>query len=292
LIKLVGLGLSLDSMTLRTLIELAKCDVVYLDTYTSIWFPSLSVLEGILKKLGIEIRLARRSDLEGAGINELLRAALDRDVCIAVAGDPMVATTHSAILVDAVNRGIGVSITLSTSIMNAIASMTCLQVYRLGKIATVVKPKNGIFYEYPLRVLAENRERGLHTPLLLEIDVDNGYFMDPREAIEILLEAQRRLGMEVLRDDDIVIVLKNVGRDEEPVEVSRVADVLRRRYERGVYTLVVPAKKLHPVEEECLNAIAKKGAIKFSIGLSEHELKHYLDIVAKIVSAARSVFKS
>jgi len=289
-IKLVGLGLSLDTLTIRDIVELTQCDIVYIDSYTSLWFPSVGVLEEILLSVGLDVRIAKRRDLEGEGIDRVIEESKNKCVCIAVPGDPMVATTHVAIAVEAAKRGVETVVVPSMSILNAIASATCLQVYRFGKVVTVVKPKNGVFYEYPMRVLAENRERNLHTPLLLEIDVENGYYMNPREAFEILLEAQKRMGLDILRENDVVIILKDVGSANSRIEVTELREVLEKRYENGLYTLIVPAKKLHPIEEECLEELSRGRKLCLGIGTGEQYTELYRDLVKRIVKMARSAF--
>ncbi len=254
MIRIVGIGLSITSITIDALLALLSCDEIYLDTYTSTWFPDVEVLASILRSLGKRVELCSRNMLEGSGVKHLVARARERDVCIAVPGDPMFATTHSAIASDAWRLGVEVEVVTSVSIMNAVYDHSCLQPYRFGKIVTVVAPKEGIFFEYPIYVLRENRSRGLHTVLLLEMDAEKRYFMNPREAIEILLEAQRRSGITVLDESTPIVILSAVGSPKQCIEVRSVRDVINGDYQckHSPHTLVVPAPKLHPIEEECL----------------------------------------
>lgn len=259
MIRFIGLGLSLDMLSIGGLYRLLKCGKVYIDAYTSVWYPSVETLAKVLTSAGIQVVMAYRRDLEGAGISRVVEEAMNSDVCIAIVGDPMIATTHSAILVEALNRNIPVEITPSTSILNAVFSFTCLQVYRFGKIVTIVKPKNGVVYEYPLQIIKMNRELNLHTLALLEIDVENRYYMTPREALEILTTIQRNIGEEVLSDEDYIVILKAIGSQSSSITVEKVREILSKDYEESLYTLVIPARKLHPVEEECLQNVSKIG---------------------------------
>ena len=260
MLKLIGLGLSLEFTTLRSIAELINCDEVVIDSYTSAWFPSLDIVVQALKAMGKSVRIAKREDLEGTATKYLIDMAKSKDVCVAVPGDPMIATTHAALVVDAIKQGVEVVVVPSMSVINAIYGISCLQSYRIGKIATVVRPKNGIVYEYPLHVIRYNRERDLHTPLLLEIDLEKGYFMTPREALEILLDIQHHLKLDVLSEDDKIVIIKAFGSRTSTIvytSIKEVLDGIAELEERTVYTIIVPARRLHPIEEECLQNIGK-----------------------------------
>lgn len=255
MIRFVGLGLSIDTITLGALHRLLSCSKIYLDVYTSLWFPSVKLLAEILRSFGIEVVEASRKELEGASVKIVVEEATSKDICIAVAGDPMIATTHSAIVVEALGKGVGAEVLPATSILNTAVSISCLQSYRFGKMVTVVKPKNGIIYEYPLHIIKMNRGLNLHTLVLLEIDVESGYYMTPREALEILLEIQKRVGDEVITENDKVVILRALGSKSASVSVETAKEIIGKSYEKTLYTLIIPAKTLHPVEEECLRVI-------------------------------------
>lgn len=255
MIKLVGLGLSIDMLTLGALYRLLTCHKVYVDVYTSYWYPSIEYLIRLLEDLGIDVAKAYRRGLEGESINRIVDEAKYKDVCIAVIGDPMIATTHSAIAVEALSKHIAVEILPAVSILNAAISLSCLQAYRFGKIVTIVRPKDGVLYEYPLHVIKRNRELGLHTLALLEIDLEQEYYMTPREAIEILFAIQRSVNDKVLDEKDSIIILRAIGFDQGGIEVMTIKEILSREFEKTLYTIVIPTRNLHPIEAECLQNI-------------------------------------
>jgi diphthine synthase len=141
---------------------------------------------------------------------------------------------------------------------------------------TIVKPKNGIVYEYPLHVIKSNRERNLHTLMLLEIDLETNYFMTPKEALEILFNIQKTYGYKVIDDEDKIIVLKAIGYDNSSIEVKRAREILSKEYVPTLYTLIIPAETLHPIEKECLENIAK---IKLKPLISIEIFKSIVDII-------------
>jgi len=283
-LKLVGLGLSAGSITLEAICKIRNCRVVYVDTYTSVWFPDIHYLALKLRSLGKEVVIARRNDLEGTAIKSLVDRAKREEICVLIPGDPLIATTHSALVVEAAKAGIDVEVGIAPSIHTAAISLSCLQVYRFGKIVTVVRPKNGVFFEYPLTVVYENRRRDLHTLMLLEIDVENRYYMTPAEALNILLEAQRRNKMDVLQLDDIIIVVEALDSDNGGVRVTTVGEALKTSFNAPPYSMIVPSKRLHPLEEECLQTVSA-GKVK----LSDEPRHKYLDAAIKLISSGLDV---
>jgi diphthine synthase len=259
MLKLIGLGLSIDLLPIGNLLKLLKCNKILLDKYTSIWFSNNLDISEIFKVYGVEVIYASRKDLEGENIDSIVEEAKDKDLCIAVPGDPLIATTHSAIAIEALKKGVLVEIAPASSILNVGISMSCLQIYRFGKIATVVKPKNGIEYEYPLQIVKLNRSLDLHTMLLLEMDIEKNYFMTPKEAIEILINIQKRWGEEIITSNDIVIVLQAITSIKGKTYTITVNDILKEviEFKEPPYTIIIPARKLHPIEKECLDNIEK-----------------------------------
>ena len=108
-------------------------------------------------------------------------------------------------------RGYGYTYIPGVSIISAALGVCGLMVYRLGKIATITRPWEGVLSEHPYNVLKDNMARDLHTLFLLEIDVDSGYYMSASEAVDILFRIERSRGEGVVRGDLEAIVLAGIG---------------------------------------------------------------------------------
>ncbi|MEM0027239.1 MAG: diphthine synthase [Ignisphaera sp.] len=263
MLRLIGLGLSIDFIPLGNLKKLLMCDKIIVDSYTSVWFPHIGILIKLLLDMKKEVVVAKRDMLEGKAIDSILGESSRRDVCIAVIGDPLIATTHHTIVVEALKKGVEIDVSPATSIFNTAISISCLQAYRFGKIATIVSSKNGIVYEYPLIVLKNNRSQNLHTLFLLEVDVEQGYYMKPNEAVKTLIDIQKRQGEDILSNNDIVIVIADALSNRQRIVVLKMEEVIKKEFtENTLYTLIIPAKSLHPIEEECLKMLSNKELYK------------------------------
>lgn len=251
---LVGMGLSYKYLTLEALEAIAKADRVFVDTYTG--QVDLEGLEKVLAKSFVKV--SRRELEEGSGrvILELLEEG--KRVVLLVPGDPLVATTHVTLLLEAHARGFRFHVIPGVSIVPTALSMSGLMVYKMGKIATVVYPKDGIVYEYAYDVIKANDSLNLHTLLLLEYDGEKGIAMRASEAIEILksIEEIRREG--VVRDDRLVSVVASLGYPDFIVCVGELKRILMLKVEVVPQTLVFASPRLHPIEVEMMKVVSSR----------------------------------
>src|SRR3989338_2358035 len=130
---LIGLGLNNEKdITVNGLEAVKKCDLVYLENYTSVLNCSKEALE---KFYGKKIILARRSLVEDDD-NELIENSKAKNVAFLVAGDPLAATTHIDLFLRARKEGITCNIIHNASILTAIG-VTGLQLYKFGKTTSI-----------------------------------------------------------------------------------------------------------------------------------------------------------
>ncbi len=249
---LVGCGLAPDLITLRALTVAREADYVFMDSYTSrLLGDGLGELEELIGKA---VEVLGRSDLEEGLTKKVLSLASVKRVALLVVGDPLVATTHSAIVVEAVKRGIDVEVVPGISIVPTALTLSGLMIYKMGRIATITYPVHEVLSEYPYNVLKDNDERGLHTLFLLEMDAEKGYYMTVPEAIEILykLEESRREG--VVSPKRLAVAVGALGDRERQRVCPGTLDELMRFDADVPHTLIVVSPKPHFMEEEALDA--------------------------------------
>ena len=92
----IGLGLNNEKdITVKGLEIIKKCDIIYLETYTSILQCNIKDLEKSYKK---KIIPANRDLIEKKAEETILKDSKDKEVVFLVIGDPMCATTHTDLL--------------------------------------------------------------------------------------------------------------------------------------------------------------------------------------------------
>ena len=248
-IYFVGLGLYDEKdITLKGLEIARECDVVFAEFYTSLLAGT--TIDRIEELIGKPIRRLNREDVELNFEKIVLSEAKDRDVAFLTAGDPMVATTHSDLRIRAKKAGIESYVIHAPSIYSAIA-ITGLHIYKFGKSATVAYPEKNWFPTSHYDVIRENRERGLHTMLFLDIKADQNRYMTANEAMEILLQVEEMKGQGVFTPDTLVVVLARAGSLNSTLRAGYVRDMIDEDFGGQPHVMVVPGR-LHIVEAEYL----------------------------------------
>ncbi|HDZ35785.1 MAG TPA: diphthine synthase [Thermococcus sp.] len=252
-IYFIGLGLYDEKdITLKGLETARKCDKVFAEFYTSLLAGT--TLDKVEELIGKPIRRLSREDVELHFERIVLSEAKDKDVAFLTAGDPMVATTHSDLRIRAKEMGIDSYVIHAPSIYSAIA-ITGLQIYKFGKSATVAYPEKNWFPTSHYDVIKENKERGLHTMLFLDIKAEQNRYMTANEAMEILLQVEDMKKENVFTPDTLVVVLARAGSLNPTLRAGYVKDMLNEDFGRQPHVMVVPGR-LHIVEAEYLVAFA------------------------------------
>ena len=237
MLYLVGLGLAGD-LTVDGLSAARQCKV-YLEVYTSFLTVPAPDLEKMLQK---EITVLTRKDVEET--QEFLEEARTTDVALLVVGDPLVATTHAEIVIEARKQNIKTRIIHNSSVYSAVAE-TGLQIYKFGKTCTIPYPQKGFeptsFYE----IIKNNKSIGAHTLVLLDIKYDENRYMNPKEAMGIL----HQLGFE-----GELVCISRLGCTDQHIVYGDIEGLLsfgEEYWGSPPHCLIIPSV-LHFKEEEFL----------------------------------------
>ena len=265
---LVGIGLSEGQVSLEAIEALKRADVIYVEGYTSA-FPT-RVSDYVSRLIGRDVHEVDRRVLEEESGGVVLKNALmGMRVALVAVGDPMMATTHSALLSMASRLGVRVRVINGISIICASMGQAGLSIYKLGPVATVTYPRMGVLSTRAYEVLSENLKRGLHTLLLL--DIRDGGFMDFEDALAVLKDAESRVGGGLLSSGLLGIFESRVGWPDQSIAVSRLDKPPKLR-EPGV--IIVPGL-LNPVEEEYLVNV---------LGADEGLVKGHVEVVRRLAN--------
>ena len=248
----IGLGLfSEDDISYKGFKALQSVDCVYAEFYTAQLMGGN--IDNLISKINVPFVTLKREDVEDR--NVVLKEAAQKDVAFVVAGDPLMATTHTELYVEAVSKGIETRIIHGSSIFSAAPGLTGLQAYKFGKTTTVPFPDDNFFPHSPYDVIKSNKEFGLHTLVLLDIQAHRDRFMTINEALNYLSKVESERLEEVFSDDTIVVGIARAGSDCPVVRGGRVGDVLDFDFGGPLHCLVVPGF-LHFVEAEALITLA------------------------------------
>jgi len=236
MLTFVGLGLwDVEDISVKGLKAVQDADEVYVEFYTSRISTSVRDME---RFFGRKIKTLERGDLEERS-SKLVEAAKEKNIVILVPGDPMVATTHSAIRLEAEKRGVKTRIIYGASIVSAVCGLTGLHNYKFGKSATVSWHTS----RTPVDVVRANMEIDAHTLLFLDLHPEP---MRIGDAIEKLSDIDASI------TDLFGVGIARAGSSDAVVKCDRLEKLRHYDFGEPLHILVVLARTLHFMECECL----------------------------------------
>lgn len=250
--ELVFIGIGLDDekgISLRGLEEIKNARSVFIELYTNL-MPNFS-LENLKKISGKKIRKLSRKDLEEDQGKIIINAAKKGKTVFLVPGDPLIATTHTSLRLEAQKNKIRNRIVHGVSIISAIIGASGLHNYKFGKTVTIPLPEN--FSETPYQVIQKNKESGLHTLCLLDINSKKQEFLSINDALRTLLNIEKIKQKKVVNMDTIVIGVARIGSSSQLIKGGYIQDIIKIDFGGPPQSVVFPGE-LHFTETEALIA--------------------------------------
>ncbi len=250
MLYLIGLGLGDEKdISVKGLEIVRKCNSVYLEDYTS---RLLNTTKNKMERLyGKDIILASRKLVEQYPEDTILKEAKKEDVALLVVGDPFGATTHSDIFLRAKNMGVKCKIIHNASIINAIG-VAGLELYKYGKTTSIPFPMKSFFPETAYDVIKQNNKNKLHTLCLLDIKAPENKFMTVNQAIEVLLDIEKKRKEKVFTRKTICIGCSRIGSEDVKIKKGTAEELLNENFGAPLHSLIVPGE-LHFIEEDMLD---------------------------------------
>lgn len=268
LLYFIGLGLgNADDITVAGLEAVKKCDLVFLEAYTSVLGVDKNALE---VKYGKTITVADRELVE-QGAETILEPAKTKTVAFLVVGDPFGATTHSDLHWRAVEMGVKVKVIHNASIMNA-AGCCGLQLYRFAQTVSITFMEGTVLPRSTYDKIAANKKTGnLHTLCLLDIKMKeqtmenllrgNKIYEPPRfmscaQAATLLIRMEKEFGQDVCSPDTLCIGMARVGHNDQVVRSGTLEEMCSMDLGPPLHSLVL-CGELHPEEEKWFDHFKK-----------------------------------
>ena len=246
MLNLIGLGIGgIGDLTLKGEDTLKKSDIVFMEKYTYPLNISLNELEKIAGK---KIIILDRKNVEEDNI--ILKDASEKNIAFLVGGDPLGATTHKEILIEAKQKNIKYNIIHSSSIFSAVAECG-LELYNFGRTVSMPFFAKNFTPQSPYKNIEKNKANNLHTLLLLDIG------MDVKTALNQLLELEEKIKHNLFTLKTKLIVLKDIGFVNSLIkynDIKTLCAIFPKKNKKSLFSFVIPVK-LNFKEKEYLTKI-------------------------------------
>ena len=248
---LVGIGLVEKDLSLGAIDACKRCEL-FVDSYTSV--VSDGQLAQIRELSGKQPKELGRQELE-EGAPSIVKRAKETDVAVLVGGDPLMATTHKILFIEARKQTVEVDVIHSSSVVSAAIGESGLDFYRFGRIATIPKWSSHYqpvsFYES----IRENLKNDLHSLMMLDYKQELKSSLSVKEAVETLERAEESYKSGIIRDETDILVLNSISSANARKIFTSVKAAKGLELE-GPSVIIIPAK-LTDIERESVASMCK-----------------------------------
>ena len=286
----VGLGISgFKSIPSEALDVLSKADIVYLEQFTSpIGKSDLTKIKNATKG---EFKLAKRWLVEDG--SEILKNAKKKKVALLAYGDPYIATTHIELRTRAIEEKIKTHSIHAASSLTSMIGECGLHFYKVGRIATIMSEMKSL--TTPYYVIYKNIIEGNHTVLLLEYNQDKDFFLDPKDALNGLLETEKGQIRNVISSSTYVIIASRIGFKDQSIISGKISSLKKTDFGKPPHTVIIPGR-LHFTESDALKIFGQCVDEPFdntekTKKISVQMMKKYVPMVREALEEVEPLYK-
>lgn len=266
MLHIIGIGAKKEHITNEQLTIIKNSSEVILEYYTSFYENSFEELETLFGK---KITIADRKFIEIEIEKKILEEAKNKEISLLVLGDPLIATTHTDLIIRARLLDVPTKIYHNVSIANAITD-TGLQFYKFGKITSIPFFNEKFMPRTPFLTFFDNHKMGAHTLFLLDLNPSNDVaykgkdkFLSASKAFQFLLDIPKLMvkeeeleekDSELIDETSHALICSRLGFSNQKIVYGTIADLIdedKAEQFQAPVCIVIPGD-LHEIEEEYL----------------------------------------
>ena len=266
MLHLIGIGYKKEHLSFEQLEIIKNADEVFLEYYTSFFQTPFEELEEFVGK---KITVCDRELIESHIEEKILEPAKEKSIALLVIGDPLIATTHTDLILRCHELKIKQKVYNNVSIGNFI-TRTGLQFYKFGKITSLPFYSEKFMPRSPFMVYLDNHKMGAHSLFLLDLNPSNDVaykghskYLKAHEAIEFMLKIPKiMIENEEIEEKDAqqidpetpAVICSRLGFDDEEIvydTLEGLAKIDKEHNFREPLCLIIPGD-MHEMEEKYL----------------------------------------
>ena len=287
----IGLGVSgISELSDSTLSVIKNADVVYLESFTSpISETEKKQLENISNG---EFKIAKRWMVEDG--NEILENAKTRETILISYGDPYIATTHLELKTRAITDKIETKTIHSSSIVSSLIGEVGLHYYKIGKVLTIMNDPKSM--STPYYTIFDNLLNKTHSVILLEYNEDKSFFLDPHDALSLLLDVEKIQNRKVISLDTFVIVASRIGKSDQKITSGKISNLIKKEFGEPPHSIVIPSG-LHFTESDAIKIVTECLDTPFDNStnvksISEQMIEKYVPMVREALNEIKPHYEN
>ena len=287
----IGLGVSgISELSNNTISIIKNAEIVYLESFTS----PISEDEKIqLKNISTgKFKVAKRWLVEDG--NEILDNAKEKETVLISYGDPYIATTHLELKTRAIQDNIETKTIHSSSIISSLIGEAGLHYYKVGKVLTIMDDPKSIITPY--NTIFDNLLNRIHSVILLEYNEDKSFFLEPQNALSMLLDCEEKQKRKIISSETFGIVASRIGKNDQRIISGNIGNLIKNKFGEPPHSIIIPGK-LHFTESDAVKMVTEclDEPIDNSINvrsISEQMIEKYVPMVREALNEIKPHYEN
>lgn len=259
MLHLIGIGAKKEHINSEMLNAIKSCEEIFLEYYTSFYETPFEELEKYLQK---KITICNREIIETQIEQKILLPAKEKNIALLILGDPLIATTHTDLLLRAKEMNIKTKIYPNISIANQITK-TGLQYYKFGKITSIPFFQEKFMPRTPYLILSDNQKMGAHTLFLLDLNPIENKYLHASDALQFLLDIQNLMiqneeieekDAQILSNQTDAVICSRLGFSDEKIIYNTIENLIEKDKKekfKAPLCIIIPSE-MHEMEKQYL----------------------------------------
>ena len=287
----IGLGISgISELSENTISIIKNAEIVYLESFTSPISEDEKIqLENISSG---KFKIAKRWLVEDG--NEILENAKKRETVLISYGDPYIATTHLELKTRAIKDNIETKTIHSSSIVSSLIGEVGLHYYNVGRVLTIMDDPKSIITPY--NTIFDNLLNRMHSVILLEYNEDKSFFLEPQNALSMLLDCEEKQKRKIISSETFGIVASRIGKNDQRIISGNVDNLIKSKFGEPPHSIIIPGK-LHFTESDAVKMVTEclDEPIDNSINvksISEQMIEKYVPMVREALEEIKPHYEN
>jgi len=287
----IGLGVSgISELSENTISIIKNAEIVYLESFTSPISEDEKIqLENISSG---KFKIAKRWLVEDG--NEILENAKERETVLISYGDPYIATTHLELKTRAIKDNIKTKTIHSSSIVSSLIGEVGLHYYKVGRVLTIMDDPKSIITPY--NTIFDNLLNRMHSVILLEYNEDKSFFLEPQDALSMLLGCEEKQKRKIISSETFGIVASRIGKNDQRIISGNVDNLIKSKFGEPPHSIIIPGK-LHFTESDAVKMVTEclDEPIDNSINvksISEQMIEKYVPMVREALEEIKPHYEN
>ena len=287
----IGLGVSgISELSNNTISIIKNAEIVHLESFTSPISEDEKIqLENISTG---KFKIAKRWLVEDG--NEILENAKKRETVLISYGDPYIATTHLELKTRAIQDNIETKTIHSSSIISSLIGEAGLHYYKVGKVLTIMDDPKSIITPY--NTIFDNLLNRMHSVILLEYNEDKSFFLEPQNALSMLLDCEEKQKRKIISSETFGIVASRIGKNDQRIISGNIGNLIKNKFGEPPHSIIIPGK-LHFTESDAVKMVTEclDEPIDNSINvrsISEQMIEKYVPMVREALNEIKPHYEN